>query len=35
MKRHLTVLVASLALLLGAGVGTAYAGGPGLGLPAD
>ena len=35
MKRHLTVLVASLGLLLGAGVGTAYAGGPGLGLPAD
>src|SRR5919109_1593539 len=35
MKRHLTVLVASLALLLAAGVGTAYAGGPGLGLPAD
>src|SRR5947209_5818127 len=35
MKRHLTVLVASLALLLGADVGTAYAGGPGLGLPAD
>src|SRR5256885_843682 len=35
MKRHLTVLVASLALLLGAGVGTAYAGGPGLGVPAD
>src|SRR5256885_12770395 len=35
MKRHLTVLVASLALLLGADVGTAYAGGPGPGLPAD
>src|SRR5919108_167887 len=35
MKRHLTVLVASLALLLAAGVGTAYAGGPGLGVPAD
>ncbi|MFL5920809.1 MAG: hypothetical protein ACJ75D_05835 [Gaiellaceae bacterium] len=35
MKRHLTVLVASLALLLAAGVGTAYAGGSGLGLPAD
>jgi hypothetical protein len=35
MKRHLTVLVASLALLLAAGVGTAHAGGPALGLPAD